>query len=519
MSTIKTSDDRTVILDSTNTKITTYSSNKYKTLWDAGSINKNPIYQRPYWYFDEDPNQWGQQWQKELICAFLNGEFIQPIHLRKMSDGTWEIIDGGHRSRTIMNFLLGHLKTINEFELEFRGKIYQIGGMNWNQIISEHPLLIELLNVRQFVVVEYYNMTDTEAEDKFLTLNDLHSMTAAEKRNSKRTNLANMVRNLGAVDKSPFSIFKTRNDKNKLLHISVESIKRATDEVVATIALWKYEGLDNYKKADAKELDKFYTDSVNSNSLDSKYEVKEPMYKDIFSLLQITEEMILGSDWKRKRWKKLTILKMSILIDYLSANKYVDFENSIIDWKEFCRKVDLVNGKTKMKHQPGQRYEWEWEGDKCSVIVKSLPKNPTDTEYGMEDTFGSGNRIDDIEFWLYNMLKSFWNEGMEQFGIREIKDRERSFKDNPKKDAWIEADGKCEECDKSVTLNEAVADHILPHSKGGRTVSDNLQILCSDCNTAKSNSFTTDDLQKFILKSGVKIDSDKIKKIAEIMHS
>ena len=34
-------------------------------------------------------------------------------------------------------------------------------------------------------------------------------------------------------------------------------------------------------------------------------------------------------------------------------------------------------------------------------------------------------------------------------------------------------------------------DHILPRSKGGLGIMDNLQIMCEPCNTAKGNTYTT----------------------------
>ena len=44
-------------------------------------INMKPVYQRPYTYQDEVDGKWGNVWQKTLIKNFLEGGFVQPIHL------------------------------------------------------------------------------------------------------------------------------------------------------------------------------------------------------------------------------------------------------------------------------------------------------------------------------------------------------------------------------------------------------------------------------------------------------
>ena len=47
--------------------------------------------------------------------------------------------------------------------------------------------------------------------------------------------------------------------------------------------------------------------------------------------------------------------------------------------------------------------------------------------------------------------------------------------------------GRCQRCGSKVTLQSFHADHIVPHSKGGLTVLENLQALCASCNLAKGN--------------------------------
>lgn len=63
----------------------------------------------------------------------------------------------------------------------------------------------------------------------------------------------------------------------------------------------------------------------------------------------------------------------------------------------------------------------------------------------------------------------------------------RSFTDNMKREAYERQKGKCIHCKKQFDINEMEADHITPWSDGGKTVAENCQMLCRDCNRRKSN--------------------------------
>mgnify|MGYP001417406003 FL=1 len=188
---------------------------------------------------------------------------------------------------------------------------------------------------------------------------------------------------------------------------------------------------------------------------------------------------------------------MAILLDWFYTTVDYKIDNYEIDWKTFVNKVDEINSLPIEEHTPGTRYEII--GDK--VQIKEYPKpnkngKVNKEKYPMESVFGSGNRIDDIEYWLYNIQVRF---NMKSFGITRLKDSKRTFNDKQKRQAWVNADFKCQECGKKVTMAEARADHILPHSKGGKTDSSNLQILCEGCNESKSSGMSTNDLQKVLI--------------------
>lgn len=63
----------------------------------------------------------------------------------------------------------------------------------------------------------------------------------------------------------------------------------------------------------------------------------------------------------------------------------------------------------------------------------------------------------------------------------------RQFTPAQKMKAYKQQKGICKKCKKHFELDEMEADHITPWSKGGKTVPENCQMLCKDCNRRKSD--------------------------------
>lgn len=63
----------------------------------------------------------------------------------------------------------------------------------------------------------------------------------------------------------------------------------------------------------------------------------------------------------------------------------------------------------------------------------------------------------------------------------------RSFTANQKREAYERQGGICPICGGHFEIDEMEADHITPWSQGGKTTSDNCQMLCKECNRRKSN--------------------------------
>lgn len=63
----------------------------------------------------------------------------------------------------------------------------------------------------------------------------------------------------------------------------------------------------------------------------------------------------------------------------------------------------------------------------------------------------------------------------------------RLFTDNQKREAYERQKGICSICKKNFDIEEMEADHIIPWSRGGKTTSENCQMLCRNCNRIKSD--------------------------------
>ena len=63
----------------------------------------------------------------------------------------------------------------------------------------------------------------------------------------------------------------------------------------------------------------------------------------------------------------------------------------------------------------------------------------------------------------------------------------RAFTTSMKRSAYELQNGKCAICHNTFSIEEMEADHITPWAQGGKTIKENCQMLCRECNRRKSN--------------------------------
>lgn len=62
----------------------------------------------------------------------------------------------------------------------------------------------------------------------------------------------------------------------------------------------------------------------------------------------------------------------------------------------------------------------------------------------------------------------------------------RAFSDSMKQKVYEKQDGICVECKEHFEIEQMEGDHITPWHEGGKTIEENCQMLCKDCNRRKS---------------------------------
>ena len=503
------------------------------------TVNDKPKYQRP----DVDGTMLlfgeGNQWQKNLMRDILMDNPFQPVHLR-LKDGIWEIVDGGHRTRTIYKFLNGYVRLPEGTILtDINGKQFDLSNMTFKDIIVNYPFLETYIWNLKFEIYEYRGITDKEAEDLFLKLNDLHDMSHADKRNAIDNIIADICRNKGAVDsKHALSIFKEilTNSKGKTLaNVSIPITRRATDEMISFALYYLYNGgifSDGFIGLESQpELNKMYRDENLIKRLENE---DDSLSSDLDKLLTILNDVIKFGRLSEKRngtWGKGAIKKLIMLITE-SAKNAGGFSKYNPNAKKFYKELKQAYTellKSKVKHNPHRLYKL----NNGKVVPLSKSEQPTNVKYHETHMFPSvftgGARVDDLQYIYYHFL----TKGSNTFGLKTgSKDDARTFSQKQFEYLWAEQDGKCKKTGVDLNETEYAVDHILPYAFGGPTDVKNGQILSKSANDMNSSGMDINDvkylcekygyedfdgLSKYILKGSITLNESQIQSVKEMV--
>lgn len=170
-----------------------------------------------------------------------------------------------------------------------------------------------------------------------------------------------------------------------------------------------------------------------------------------------------------KALKGISNLEGTDIDEYMSRHQHD--ENADELWQYY---QDVIHWITKVF----VKYRKEMKGiDWFSLYnkYKDSKYNATDLEKRIIELF------DDDDVTSYSGIYSYLITGEEKhLSIRAFDKRMVRY-------AYEIQKGICKKCNMHFDIDEMQADHITPWSKGGKTIKENCQMLCADCNRKKSN--------------------------------
>lgn len=170
-----------------------------------------------------------------------------------------------------------------------------------------------------------------------------------------------------------------------------------------------------------------------------------------------------------------------------------EYLESVIRWKSKDQIEDFMG-----KHQADPNAEdlWKYFQEVIKWVKKVFPKYRKEmkgVEWGfLFNQFGK-SKLDpvklEVEITKLMMDEDVTNKKGIYLFVLNRKEKHlniRSFTDNQKREAYERQEGICVVCNNHFDLSQMEADHITPWHEGGKTSSENCQMLCKEDNRRKS---------------------------------
>lgn len=155
---------------------------------------------------------------------------------------------------------------------------------------------------------------------------------------------------------------------------------------------------------------------------------------------------------------------------YMEHQKRNNIKNADELWQYFSAVIDWVNLKF-------TNYRKEMKGLEWGFLYNKFQDKKLDAK--------------DLEMQISELMKD--SEIQKKSGIYPyVLDSDerhlnlRAFDENTKREVFEEQGGICKICGEKFEIEQMEADHITPWSKGGKTIKENCQMLCRECNRRKS---------------------------------
>jgi len=374
--------------------------------------------------YQREAGVWTREDKRYLIDTILRNYDVPKIYLREISEKKYEIVDGQQRLQTIWGF------KDNKFGLKgtIAGKNYGEKEIFYKDLTEKET---EQFDTFQLMCVLLKGYNDDKIRDLFSRLQRGKPLTPGEKLNAKPGTIVKTMRDIGHnsfFDKVVFGLSRYRSFLivAKMLYLENKGISDISPTYLYDF-FDRHQGL-NRDSTEARKVNKVL------NYLAQTFSDETPE---------------LSND----SWVLNIYLLVSDLIDkYAISGARKSIYNFYID---FWKKVE----------------EARRSGTGSKNIQKFTDANRAGTTSKAK-----------IRLRFEIMKQEFLSKNMRL----ELIDPKRLFDHFEKTVIYRRDDGVCQACGKKVKWEDYEADHIVAHSKGGKTLIAYGQVLCSKCNKKKS---------------------------------
>ena len=202
------------------------------------------------------------------------------------------------------------------------------------------------------------------------------------------------------------------------------------------------------------------------------YDAKRHFSKTGCPAYQIGEKMMNGStirqDYLETALKWISDKYNCQIEDYMATHQHDDDSNEL--WIYYQSVINWVNTLF-------PNYRKEMKGIDWGILYNKYKDNSYNSDK-MEEQIKELMMDDDVtkKSGIYTYLLSGEQKHLSI----------RAFTDNQKREAYERQNGICPNCGNHFEITEMEADHITPWHEGGKTISENCQMLCRECNRRKS---------------------------------
>jgi len=431
----------------------------------------------------------------------------------------FSVNDGGHRSRTIIEFKLNHIATGADcYFVDDDGRHIPIANMTYEEIKLQHPKAIEEFDQYLLGACLQWNLTAKQVKEDIDDRNMNTLYVGMPKLNGYDENIiADFIRNCTTdikenyVNPHPALKHEEKNKPHKLFDKDVlgfEDSNMVYDEIAAKILKMVWDGIAE-AKLDWPDLDSFYQKGSFAGT-DQGEIVKDPkkwtrMIKETENIFDFLYEIL--NVWDKKLYNKDQSVIHALTRWYFKYKEDLKKENATFQWDtgphleykkfayNFAENIMLKNLKDDtldywIKNKSGKEAIKRTKSDVFKGylgIFSHEIKTAKSIEFIMEDFYK------DIPSKLDNSLMFEWEAswGIKTYDLRKFKSKDikdRWLTNKKRTDLSIEIDG-----DKAqkVDIGQVHGDHDIPRSwgrwKGGITELSNLKILLENDNIKKLN--------------------------------